>query len=279
MKLHAFAELVRMDLAFGAGFFFVAGEILAYGGLPPLDLVLYGFLALFFIAGSANISNDFFDREVDKVNMPSRPLPSGRVTVPELFLLFTIYSALGLLCAAFLGWPVLVLVSLCWAVAFLYNMKLKESGFAGNLVVASCIAMIFVIGGLAVGEVNGVVLTFAALAFLFDLGLEVAADALDARGDELRSGRSIASRKGKGYAMRISGTMLAVFFLLTPLPYLKGWLEFDYILLIGAADALMIYFAARLVRCRTIPEGRNRMRGLYLTWGTFVIVFALTRLL
>ncbi len=33
-KIHAYADLVRMDLALGAGFFMVAGEILATGGLP-----------------------------------------------------------------------------------------------------------------------------------------------------------------------------------------------------------------------------------------------------
>ncbi len=37
-KLRACAELIRLDLAFGAGFFLVAGEILAAGGLPPLRL-------------------------------------------------------------------------------------------------------------------------------------------------------------------------------------------------------------------------------------------------
>jgi geranylgeranylglycerol-phosphate geranylgeranyltransferase len=60
-KIHAGADLIRMDLALGAGFFPDAGEILAVRGLPRVNKVLPGFLTLFFISGSANISHDYFD--------------------------------------------------------------------------------------------------------------------------------------------------------------------------------------------------------------------------
>lgn len=91
-KLSACADLIRIDLALGAGFFLVAGQILATGGLPPTGPVLLGFLTLFFISGSANISNDSFDRDVDRINLPSRPLPSGRISVRELWTLFSLFT-------------------------------------------------------------------------------------------------------------------------------------------------------------------------------------------
>jgi len=277
-KVRASTELVRMDLALGAGFFFIAGEILAFGGLPPLNSVFFGFLTLFFISGSANISNDFFDREVDRVNLPSRPLPSGRISVRELCVLFLLFSAAGLVCSAFLGPLVFGLVFICWFVALLYNMKLKESGFFGNLVVAFCIAMTFILGGLAAGTVNGMILTFAALAFFFDLGLEIASDAMDVKGDAVRSSKSVANKKGRKYAIRVSGVMLSVFFLLTLVPYAMGWLGYGYLILIALADIWMVYCAINLMRSRTIKEGRKHIRRLYLTWGLFVIVFTLARL-
>jgi len=278
-KLRASAELIRMDLALGAGFFFVAGEIFAFGGLPPFHLVILGFLTLFFISGSANISNDYFDREVDRVNLPSRPLPSGRISVTELWALFSLFTASGMIGAAFLGPLVLVLVVLFWCIALAYNIKLKDAGFAGNLVVAACIGMTIVLGAIAAGTVNGVVLTFAALAFFFDLGLEIAADTMDVQGDEQRSSRSLAHRWGRARALRISALWLTVFFLVTPVPFLAGWLGYDYLLLIGTADLWMIACTVRLVASPTIEEGRRQIRRLYLTWGLFVIVFTLTRLL
>jgi geranylgeranylglycerol-phosphate geranylgeranyltransferase len=83
-KIRACADLIRMDLALGAGFFCIAEEILAVGGLPPVNQVLPGFLTLIFISGSANISYDYFDRDVDRVNLPVRPLPFGRISVQDL---------------------------------------------------------------------------------------------------------------------------------------------------------------------------------------------------
>ena len=278
-KLRACADLIRMDLALGAGYFLVSGEILAVGGLPPVNQVLLGFLSLFFISGSANISNDYFDRDVDRINLPSRPLPSGRISIHELWTLFFIFTIAGLITAALLGPLVLTLVSLIWGIACLYNMKFKEYGFAGNLIVASCIAMTVVVGGITAGAVNGVVLVFALLAFFFDLGEEIAADTMDVKGDQVRSSKSLAKRWGRNRAMRISGVMFIVFMVLTLLPILTGWLGYDYLFLIAVTDFWMIFCLLNLLRHQTIEEGRKYIRRLYLGWGLFVLVFAISRIL
>lgn len=278
-KLRASAELIRMDLALGAGCFLVAGEIFAVGGLPPAGQVLFGFLTLFFISGSANISNDYFDREVDRINLPGRPLPSGRITAGELWILFSLFTAAGLACAAFLGPLVLAVVLVLWGISLLYNMKLKEYGLAGNLIVASCLGMMFVTGGITAGTINGVVLTFAALAFFFDLGEEIASDAMDVKGDLIRSSESLAKRYGRDRAMAVAGLMYGIFFVLTLLPFLAGWLGYDYLVPVAIMDMVMIYCVLVLMKSRVIGEGRVQVRRLYLAWGIFVIVFAVTRIL
>lgn len=178
IKARAFAELIRLDLAFGAGFFLVAGLVLALGMMPPPEMALAGFIMLFCISGAANISNDYFDREVDRINRRDRPLPSGRVTTHELWGLFSISTLFGLVATAFFGLSVLALVILLWFVSLLYNVKIKDYGLAGNLVVAFCVGMTIVTGGITVGAVSGPVLLFGVLAFIFDLGEEIASDAM-----------------------------------------------------------------------------------------------------
>ena len=278
-KLAACAELIRPDLAFGAGAFLVAGGIFATGGMPPASLAVPGFIALFFISGSANISNDYFDREVDRINLPSRPLPSGRITVAELWALFAACAATGLLAAALLGPVVLALVAALWILSLLYNMKLKEYGIFGNIVVATCLGMIFVAAGLIAGEINGVVLTFAALAFFFDLGEEIATDALDVEGDSVRSLESVAKRYGRGAAMTAAGISFAIFFLLTPVPFLAGWLGYEYLIPAAAMDLFMIRSVSILLKGTGSTECRKQGRNLYLAWGIFVIAFAAIHLL
>jgi len=278
-KLHACAELIRMDLALGAGFFLVAGEILTIEGRPPADLVVLGFFTLFFISGSANISNDYFDRDVDRINLPARPLPSGRISVTELWVLFFLVTAAGLASAAFLGPLVLAVVLILWGISLLYNMKLKEYGLFGNLIVATCLGMMFVTGGIIAGTINGVVLTFAALAFFFDLGEEIASDAMDVKGDQVRSSESLAKRWGRDRAITVSGLMYGIFFVLTLLPFLTGWLGYDYLFLVAIMDLVMLSSARTLMWSQVIEEGRVQIRRLYLAWGIFVIVFAITRIL
>ncbi len=279
-KVRVVSELVRTDVVFGAGIFVVAGEILALGRLPSGEMALLGFLTGFFVSGSANISNDYFDRDVDRVNRPDRPLPSGRVSVADLRALFLVFAAVGLTSAALLGPAVLTLAAAVWGVALLYNVRLKEIGLVGNLAVAFCVSMTIVIGGTAVGAaVNGLVLTFGALAFLFDLGEEIASDAMDVEGDSLRSSGSIAARSGRAQALRLSGVAFALFIALTFLPFLAGWLGPVYLACAAAAAVVMAYFAARLVTSRTIAEGRVLVRRMYLVWGVFVVVFVLASLL
>jgi geranylgeranylglycerol-phosphate geranylgeranyltransferase len=277
-KLRACAELIRPDLAFGAGFFLVAGGIFATGELPPVNLILPGFASLFLISGSANISNDYFDQDVDRINQPGRPLLSGRISVRELWILFFLCTAAGLATAALLGPLVLGLVAVFWGIALLYNIKLKEYGIAGNLIVASCVGMTVMLGGIIAGTINGVVLTFAAMAFFFDLGEEIASDAMDVKGDQLRSSKSC-EKKGRRFAIRMSGAMFGIFFALTLLPFLAGWLGYDYLFLVALTDIWMIWCTTNLVRARTTEEGRLQIRRLYLSWGLFVIVFAISMIL
>ncbi len=134
------------------------------------------------------------------------------------------------------------------------------------MAVAVCVSMTVVIGGTVAGAVNGLVLTVAGLAFLFDLGEEVASDAMDVEGDSVRSSRSIAATAGRAQALRLPGAAFALFVALTSLPC-------------AAAGLCMSYLAPRLVRSTTIAEGRVFVRRLYLAWGAFVVLFALASLL
>jgi geranylgeranylglycerol-phosphate geranylgeranyltransferase len=58
-----------------------------------------------------------------------------------------------------------------------------------------------------------------------------------------------------------------------------GWLGYDYLFLIAVTDLWMIWCSVNLVRVRTIEYGRVQIRRLYLAWGIFVIIFALSRIL
>lgn len=79
-KISGMIRLFRPELTFAAGICVTTGQILASGKLPPLQIGILGFICGFALSAAALILNDYFDYEVDLINAPNRPLPSGAVS-------------------------------------------------------------------------------------------------------------------------------------------------------------------------------------------------------
>lgn len=130
-KIRGVTGLFRPELSLAAGICVVLGQILAAGGFPPLQVVLLGFVSVFALSSSALILNDYFDYEVDLVNAPERPLPSGAVSRTEVMGLAVLTTLLGLASAAFLGRDALLFSIPIWMIGFLYNWRFKQTGLPG----------------------------------------------------------------------------------------------------------------------------------------------------
>lgn len=264
-KLKGIIKLFRPELPFSAGVCVILGGIVGLGGLPSLSQAAPGFLAVFFISASALILNDYFDLEVDRVNAPGRPLPSGAVTPAEVLLLTALVTSIGLSAAFLIGWGAFVFSLAIWLVGVLYNWRFKQSGLPGNLMVAVSVASTFILGGMAVGRPFEIrVWFFALIAFLIDLAEEIAGDAMDAEGDRLRGSRSLAILFGRHVALRIVAILFILVVLLGTLPFFLGWMGVGYLVAVLVAGAWTLYSTAQLVSSRTPEAGRRSMRRIYL---------------
>ena len=264
-KIKAVIQLVRVDLSFAAGICVVIGEIVAVGGFPSIYNLILGFMVGFFISTSALILNDYFDIEIDKINVPTRPLPSGMIKPHEVILLSIIATIIGLTAAFFIGCIALIVAIVFWIIGFLYNWKFKRTGLPGNLMVSSSVAVTFILGGIAVGKPwSAVVWCFSLIAFFIDLGEEIASDAMDMAGDAKINSRSIAISRGKDSALKISGVSFAVVVFASFIPVIFGWLGIDYLVMILFMDALIIFSTFKLLKSQTLEEGRHYARLIYL---------------
>jgi geranylgeranylglycerol-phosphate geranylgeranyltransferase len=277
-KLIGIIQLFRPELPFAAGVCVVLGEIIALGKFPPLQPLLLGFICGFFLSGSALILNDYFDLEVDRINAPHRPLPSGKVSPREAVILAIVTGLLGLVAASLINWPALVLSIPFWVIGILYNWKYKQAGLAGNLMVSSSVAITFILGGIAVGEPwNKIVWTFGLIAFLIDLGEEIAGDAMDMEGDRKRGSKSIAITSGRNFALRISGIIFVTVTLISLIPFLLGWFGTGYLIMISVMDIAVLYSTTRLLSSQTPEEGRLFMRRIYLIALFGMLAFILSQ--
>ncbi len=218
------------------------------------------------MSGSALILNDYFDLEVDKVNAPDRPLPSGAVSGSDVITLTGIATFIGLGTAYLIDVSALLVSLLFWFVGFLYNWRFKENGLLGNLMVAASVGITFVIGGIAVGDPwNKLAWFFGLTVFLIDLGEEIAGDAMDMEGDKLRGSKSLAIRMGKDVALRTSVSIFFLVVMMGYLPFIFGWLETRYLLMVSAAGMMIVFLAIKLMKSPNSEEGRRIMRWIYLS--------------
>jgi geranylgeranylglycerol-phosphate geranylgeranyltransferase len=264
-KLRGLIRLFRPELPFAAGICVLLGEIIALGNFPALRDAALGFFCGFFLSATALILNDYFDLEVDRINAPERPLPSGLVSKPEVVALSILTTLLGLVSAYLIGLPEFLIAVIFWGIGFLYNWKYKEAGLLGNLMVSASTGVTFILGGMIVGEPwNKIVWTVGLIGFFLDLGEEIGADAMDMEGDKKRRSRSIALVRGRPFAIRIAGSLFFLVVLISFVPVFLGWMGTIYLVIISISSVFTIILAIRLLRSRTLDQGRSSLRSIYL---------------
>ncbi|CAL5218806.1 g532 [Coccomyxa viridis] len=100
-----------------------------------------------FLTGYTQTINDYYDREIDAINEPDRPIPSGAISETEVIVQFLALLAAGLGTAFALDkWvghetPTLFYLAVFGSfISYIYSappLKLKQSGWAGNYALGS----------------------------------------------------------------------------------------------------------------------------------------------
>ena len=139
----AFTELLKPITwfppmwAFGCGV--IASGVPAEGRWPiiAVGIVLAGPM----VCASSQAVNDWFDRHVDAINEPQRPIPSGRIPGRWGLYIAILWTVLSLLVAATLGpWgfgAAVVGLLLAWAYSA-PPLRLKQNGWWGNAACGLC---------------------------------------------------------------------------------------------------------------------------------------------
>ncbi|WP_051244366.1 chlorophyll synthase ChlG [Thalassobaculum salexigens] len=139
----ALLELLKPITWFAPMWAFMCGVVSS--GVPILDawpmLILGALLAGPLVCGTSQAVNDWFDRHVDAINEPNRPIPSGRVPGRWGLYVGIVWSAVSLAVATLLGVWVVAAVCVGLVLAWLYSappIRLKGNGWFGCLAVGLC---------------------------------------------------------------------------------------------------------------------------------------------
>ena len=199
--------------AFGCGV--VASGAPASGRWP---LILAGvLLAGPFVCATSQAVNDWFDRHVDAINEPQRPIPSGRMPGRWGLYIAVIWTVLSLLLATTLGQAGFVAAVLGLLLAWAYSappLRLKRNGWWGNTACALCYEGLAWATGAAVMAMgtwpDGRSLLLALLYSLGAHGIMTLNDFKSIEGDRLTGVGSLPVRLGVTGAARVACAVMAV---------------------------------------------------------------------
>jgi len=267
-------ELARPGNAVAAGLLTFVGAFVA-GGVLGTDLggVLdrgAAALATVLAVGAGMAINDYFDRDIDRVNRPDRPIPRGAVSPREaLWFSGVLFGAAVLLAVTLPALAIgIAVVNLVALVA--YTEFFKGIPGLGNALVAYLTGSTFLFGGAAVGGRLESVLVLFALASLTTFAREVVKDVEDVAGDREEGLRTLPIAYGERPSLLLATGVLGVAVLASPAPYLLGTFGLPYLLVVLPADAGMLYAAYESFEDPSAGQAQLKL-GTYVAALAFVV--------
>ncbi len=193
MNIEAYVRIIRPFVCVQVTVLALVGSILAAKGLPESLTLVKSFLSVFLLVASIHTSNDYIDYEVDSVNTPWRPIPSGKISRSEALNYAVILGLAGSVISLSLSPLATMLAILIFVLTNYYSIKAKVYGFIGHVIVAFCYASYFLLGALNVtSQIEPYLINIYALCILYILAGEIIQSIADAEGDKIRGAKTIA---------------------------------------------------------------------------------------
>ncbi len=217
--LSAFTELLKPITwfppmwAFACGVVASGAQLATHWPLALLGVLLAGPM----VCATSQAVNDWFDRHVDAINEPQRPIPSGRMPGRWGLYVAIAWTVLSLLVATGLGVWGFAAAALGLVLAWAYSMppvRLKQNGWWGNLACGlsyeglAWITGAAVMAGGAVPEARSLL-----LALLYSIaahGIMTLNDFKAIEGDSRMGIRSLPVQLGPDRAARVACWVMAV---------------------------------------------------------------------
>jgi geranylgeranylglycerol-phosphate geranylgeranyltransferase len=270
-KFLASWQLIRPVNAFMGGIGVIVGALSSGFLIAPnwITLVL-GYFVVFSVSATGMIINDITDIEVDRINCPERVLPSGRLTINDARILFSIYLIAGFILSILTLNVIVVLITVlgsCLTIA--YSIKLKKLGFIGNITVALLTASAILLGGALQLRLD-IAIWPALVAFLSNVGREITKGIDDYDGDAKTGVKTLAVRFGTKKAANVAVGFLVATFVIAFIPYILSFFSIVYFIFLLGIDVLLVAVIIRLLQ-ELSPRSAHSLK----TWLKIIMLLGL----
>ncbi|WP_135533237.1 geranylgeranylglycerol-phosphate geranylgeranyltransferase [Halostella pelagica] len=268
-RVRGLVELTRPGNAVAAGALTFVGAFVAVGSGASSVQTLVAAGATTLAVGAGNALNDYFDREIDAINQPARPIPRDAVS-PRGALVFSLALFAGAVVLAAALPPLAIGIAAVNLLALIaYTELFKGLPGVGNVVVGFLGGSTFLFGGAAVGRPRATVVLFV-LAALSTVTREIIKDVEDIDGDREEGLNTLPIAIGAERALYVAAGFLALAVLASPVPYFLGTFGAAYLTVVGPADFIMVYAMVESFDDPTAGQSRIKY-GMFLAAVAFVV--------
>ncbi len=236
--------------AFACGVVSSGVPILGNWSIAAVGILLAGPL----VCAMSQAINDWYDRDVDAINEPSRPIPSGRIPGNWGLYIAILWTVLSLLVASGLGRWVFAAAVLGLALAWAYSappLRLKNNGWWGNAACGfSYEGLAWVTGAAAMlgGALpNHQILTLAVLYSIGAHGIMTLNDFKSIKGDRQLGINSLPVLLGADRAARVASVTMALPQAVV-IGFLFSWGQAFYALIVAICLVVQLLMMAPLLR-------------------------------
>ncbi|NGM71464.1 geranylgeranylglycerol-phosphate geranylgeranyltransferase [Natronolimnobius sp. AArcel1] len=262
-------ELTRPGNVIAASVLTFIGAFVAGGVADNQTMVAAAVAATGLAVGGGNAINDYFDREIDRINQPERAIPRGAVSPRGALVFSLVLFALAVVCALLLPTAAIAIAGINLLALLAYTEFFKGLPGVGNALVAYLVGSTFLFGGAAVGEI-GPAVVLAVLAGTATLSREIVKDVEDIEGDRAEGLNTLPIAVGERRALLIAAGLLVVAVIASPLPYVLGYFGIAYLGLVIPAALFMFYAAYEGFTDPTASQ-RHLKYSMFLAAVAFII--------
>jgi len=237
-------ELTRPGNAVAAGLLTFIGAFVAGGVTAAPGAVVAAVVATVTATGGGNAINDYFDREIDAINRPDRPIPRGDISARGALWFSLALFAVAILAALTLPAVAIGIAVFNFLALVAYTELFKGLPGVGNVLVGYLTGSTFLFGGAAVGDPLGAVALFG-LAAVATLTREIVKDVEDIDGDREEGLRTLPIVIGERRSLLVGLIAMVGAVAASVWPYHVGTFGIVYLAVVIPADGLMLWATLR----------------------------------
>ncbi|MFH1473599.1 MAG: UbiA family prenyltransferase [Candidatus Aenigmatarchaeota archaeon] len=205
-------------------------------GVPISLPLLLSFAVVFLVSGAGMVINDYYDYEIDKINRPKRPIPSGKISRRTAMVYAVLLFLIANVIAFSLNNYMFGLAVFNTLVAFVYSWKMKRRLLFGNMLVSWLVASTFFFGSLLNETIEVIIIILFMLSFSSNMGREITKTIEDVKGDMKVKANTLPIVAGKNFAYLIACIFIIFSIIFSFLPYTFNLLNIYYLILVIIAD-------------------------------------------